>query len=98
MFITLYGILIFWNTHGIDLLRVSTVARRWKITLIGLVLAVLTILGPYVYPDRDLFDFVPLTAEMWMLVAAIFLLVTLALAITMRHRRLVNRMWLLFAQ
>jgi cation-transporting ATPase E len=98
MFITLYGILIFWNTHGIDLLRVSTVARRWKITLIGLVLAVLTILGPYVYPDRDLFDFVPLTAEMWMLVAAIFLLVTMALAITMRHRRLVNRMWLLFAQ
>ncbi len=95
LFITLYGILIFWNTHGVDLLRVSTVLRHMGVVLLGLVLGTLTILGPYVFPD--LFGFAEPTPEVWLLIAAIFLLATLALAITMRFRRLVNRLWLLFA-
>ena len=95
MFITLYGILIFWNTHGVDLLRLSTLLRHAGVVLIGLALAVLTILGPYVLPD--LFDFTPPTPLIWALIAAIFLLATLVMAIIMRFRRLVERVWLLFA-
>jgi magnesium-transporting ATPase (P-type) len=95
LFITLYGILIFWNTHGVDLVRVSSVIQRKWVVLLGVVLATLTILGPYVFPD--LFGFAEPTPEVWLLIVAIFLLATLALAITMRFRRLVNRLWLLFA-
>jgi cation-transporting ATPase E len=95
MFITLYGILIFWNAHGVDLLRLSSVMRHKRIVLLGIVLATLTILGPYLF--SDLFGFVAPTPVVWLLIVAIFLLATLALAITMRRRRLVNRLWLLFA-
>lgn len=96
LFLTLYGILIFWNTHGVDLLNTRTVFAHPGIVLLGIGLAAFTIAAPYFFPDKSFFDFVPPTPEVWLLIAALFLLVTLALGITLRFRRLVERLWLLF--
>jgi cation-transporting ATPase E len=97
MFIAFYGILIFWNTHGVDLMNPRTLFAHPRTVLTGIVLALLTILAPYVYPDKELFDFVPPTPQLWLLIVALFLLTALALGLAMRFRRLVNRLWLLFA-
>lgn len=51
LFIALYGTLIFWNTHSVELFDPRTWVRHGRITLIGSVLTFLTMLAPFVLPD-----------------------------------------------
>jgi cation-transporting P-type ATPase E len=97
VFIALYGTLIFWNVHGVDLLQPRTLFLHGRVTVLGIGLAAFTMAGPYLYPDPDLFRFVSPTPQLWALIVALFLIATLVVGIVMRHRRLVNQLWLLFA-
>lgn len=93
LFIALYGTLIFWNTHDVELYQPRTWVRHWRITLIGFVLAVLTMLAPFLLPD--VFEFVPPTPIIWVLIVAIFLLTAAIQAVVMHYRHLIKQLWLL---
>ncbi len=93
LFIALYGTLIFWNTHSVELFDPRTWVRHWRITLIGFVLTFLTMLAPFVLPTW--FEFVPPSPLIWVLIVAIFLLTAAILAVVMRYRHLINQLWLL---
>ncbi len=95
LFVALYGILIFWHTHGVDPLQPRTLAGHLWITLLGLVLGAITIATPFVFPS--MFDFVRPTQLIWTLVVAIFLIAVIVLGILMRHRRITERLWQIFA-
>ncbi len=91
LFIALFGTLIFWNAHGIELFDPRTWGRYWRIMLIGFVLTFLTMLAPFALPD--IFEFVPPTPLIWVLIVTVFLLTAATLALVMRYRHLVNQLW-----
>jgi cation-transporting ATPase E len=94
VFIGLYGTLIFWNVHSVDLLSPRSLIEHWRITLLGVVLTIFTIIVPFMLPE--LFVFVPPTGQVWVLIVAIFLLNGVIVSVLMRHRHLINQLWLLF--
>ncbi len=94
VFIGLYGIMIFWNVHSIDILEPRSFIKYWRITLLGLVLTVFTILAPFLLPH--VFVFVPPTPLIWVAIISIFLLNSVIVSLLMRYRHLINQLWLLF--
>jgi magnesium-transporting ATPase (P-type) len=93
LFIALFGILIFWHTHDIDLFYPPSWLKHWGVTLLGLVLAALTMLAPFLLPH--FFDFIPPTPLIWVLIITVFFLTAVLLALGRRYRQLLNQLWLL---
>jgi hypothetical protein len=93
IFATFFGILIFWNTFGIDILEPRSFFRHWIVTVMGLFFITLVIVGLYLSPA--LFEFVAPTPEIIALITALLLLTMLLFSWNMRHRYLLNRIWAL---
>jgi cation-transporting ATPase E len=91
LFIGLYGTLIFWNVHDVDILSTRSILREWKITLLGVVLAVLTMIVPFLMPK--VFNFVAPTPLIWVLIVAFFLLTAILNHLLLRNRHLINQLW-----
>jgi cation-transporting ATPase E len=94
VFIGLYGTLLFWNVHSVDLLVPRSLLEHWRITLFGVVITVLTIIVPFLLPET--FVFIPPEPLVWALIVAIFLLNAVVVSLLMRYRGLINQLWLLF--
>jgi len=104
MFTTLFSTLILWNIHGVDVFLPRTIIARWRVFLMGLIFAVLTIITPYIAPALPPvvgkvfnFEFVPLTVPLWVLTALLFVLTAVLLHLAMRSRIVVSRFWNLSA-
>jgi cation-transporting ATPase E len=95
MFITLFGVLVIWNMHGIRLLQPRTIGENPRIFLLGLGLGIFTLVGPYI--ARDWLEFTPPSAEQWLVIVAVFIVTVVLMYIAMRTRGLVNRIWKLVA-
>jgi cation-transporting P-type ATPase E len=91
LFIALYGTLIYWNVHGVELFEPRTMLHGWRITLSGLVLMFLTMLAPFILPD--LFEFVPPTLLVWELIIAVFFLTAILVYVFTRNRHLIEQFW-----
>jgi cation-transporting ATPase E len=87
----LYGLIIFWNTQGIELTRPrSLIEYKWSAILAGL-FAGLGLLVPYIIPQ--VVKFVAPTPELVLLIAVMFLLNVVLLEVGMRQRHLLNVLW-----
>ncbi len=96
IFATFFGILIFWNTFGIDILEPRSFIEQRTVTVIGLFFIVLVILGFYLLPG--MFEFVPPTPGIIALITSLLLLTMLLFSWNMRHRYLLNRVWSLVSR
>jgi cation-transporting ATPase E len=95
MFVCLYGMIIVWNTHGVDVFKPSTFGQHWRIVVISGLMTAITMLAPYLLPE--LFEFVPPQPIIWVLIVTLFWLSLMMFSFSMRRRHLINRLWLLFA-
>ncbi len=94
LFITFFGTLIFWNVSGVELFEPRTIVEHWRIVLLGTILTILTILGPYLVPS--FFAFIPPTPLMWALVISTFALTATLVHVFTRNRNLIQQLWELF--
>ncbi len=94
MFIGLLGTLIFWNVHGVELFEPQTVRTHWQVVVLGLVLAFLTLLVPFLVPEP--FAFVAPSPMMWVLMLSVFGLTAVMTHTFTHNRHLVNQLWELF--
>ncbi len=100
LFVTLFGILIFWNVHGIDIFQPWTFVQRRGVAILGFLLMLMTLLGFYIAPD--LLDFVapppvlipqrPLDWTMHFIIL-MFLLTMLLYSWAMKDRKIINSLW-----
>lgn len=100
IFISMFGILVFWNVSGIDIFSPRTFVEYRGIFILGFVLMVATILGFYIQPA--LFEFVRPSTNLLqeptiLLIVFLFELTMLVYSWAMRDRRLINSLWTLFA-
>lgn len=95
MFITLFGMLVIWNMHGINLLQPRTIGENPLAFLLGLALGIFTLVGPYIF--RTWLEFTPPSTEQWIVVIVAFVITVVILTIAMRTRGLVDRIWRLVA-
>jgi cation-transporting ATPase E len=95
IFATFFGILIMWNTFGIDLATPRSLITHWRVTLIGLIFTLLVIFAFYSVPE--LFEFVRPTPGIIALIVSILLAVIASFSWAMRFPVLVKRLWDLFA-
>jgi hypothetical protein len=95
IFVTLFGILIFWNVSGIDIFQPRTFVEKRGIFVMGIILMLMVILGFYLLPE--LFEFSPPNLLMTVLIVALFELTMTLFSWAMKDRRLVKSLWTLFA-
>ncbi len=95
LYIALFGMLCLWNIHGIYVLQPRTIARNPSVFMIGLLLGIGTLVGPYIFPRW--LEFIRPTAAQWIVIIVAFLITVVVLFAAMRTRGLVNRLWGLFA-
>lgn len=100
IYYALFGVLVLWNVHGIEVTRPATWLTRWRVLGLGLGLGTFTIAVPYFLPNlwtyaAEVFRFVPPDAAHLTLVAASFGVTIVLFEIAMRARSLVNQVWLL---
>ncbi len=95
MFITLFGVLVLWNMHGIRVLQPRTFLENPRIFVLGLALGAFTLIGPYV--ASGWLEFTPPSAEQWVFVIAAFVVTVVIMFVAMRTRGLVDRIWRLVA-
>lgn len=95
LYLTLWGMLVFWNTHGVNSFRPRSLREHPRVFLLGLGLAVLTIAAGYLFPD--ILDFVAPSSVEWAAVILIFLIAMTLLHATMQTRWFANRIWKLTA-
>jgi len=91
LFLTLYGTIVVWNTHGVDIFEPRTIITHWRMFLLGLILATVTILVPYLFPH--LLEFKAPTAWEWGFVLLIFIISLVLIRWGMQTRALVSRLW-----
>jgi cation-transporting P-type ATPase E len=91
LFITLYGVLVLWHTHGLDLFEPRTIWKYKRLFFIGIALAAATIIVPYLLPS--MFEYVAPNPLEWGLVIIIFLISLVILRVAMKTRGLVGRIW-----
>lgn len=96
IFATFFGILIFWNTFGIDISQPRTLIKNPIVTLMGVFFTVLVIVGFYLMPD--LFEFVAPTPGIIALIVSILLLTIVFFSANMKNRYFITRLWNLFSQ
>jgi magnesium-transporting ATPase (P-type) len=94
VFLTLYGLIVMWHTHGIDLFEPRTIVQRPRLFIYGVISCALTIIAPYVFPD--IIAFKPLTSWEWGVVLLVFILALIAIRWAMQTRAVTNRLWKLF--
>jgi cation-transporting ATPase E len=95
LFLTLYGMLVLWHVHGVEVFEPRTIIDHPRVFLFGLLLGILTILAPYLFPD--LLEFTAPTPWEWGFVVLIFLVSLVVIRIGLRTRALVDRIWRLTA-
>jgi hypothetical protein len=95
IFATLFGILIFWNTFGIDLAEPRSLIENRVATILGSVFGIAVLLGFYLMPE--LFEFVAPSTGITIFTVTLFLLTVVLLSWSMKYRQLINRLWLLFS-
>ncbi len=95
MFITLFGVVCLWNIHGIRVFEPSTIAKNYRVFLLGLALGAFTLIGPYILPQW--LEFVPPTPQQWAAVIVVFAITVVIMFFTMRTRSFVDRLWKLSA-
>jgi cation-transporting P-type ATPase E len=93
IFATFFGILIFWNTFGIDLSQPRTLRQHWVVTLMGIFFTLIVITGMYAAPA--LFEFVRPTPLITALITSLLLLTIVVFSANMKHRYLISRLWVL---
>jgi len=91
MFMTLWGMLVYWNVLGVELFERKTWLQHRFVFFSGLLLAAITMLGCYVAPG--LLAFVPLTMPQILLVVVTFSIASVALHILNRRRSLTELLW-----
>jgi cation-transporting ATPase E len=96
IFATFFGIIIFWNTFGIEISQPRTFLENRAATLIGIAFTVMVIVGFYAAPD--LFEFVAPTNGIIALIVSLLLLTIVLFSWNMKHRFLIDRLWGLFEQ
>ncbi len=91
MFIGLLGTLIFWNVHGVEVFSPQTMRTHWRVVVLGLVLAFLTLLVPFLLPEP--FAFVSPEPMLWVLMLAVLALTTVMIHTFTHNRWLINQLW-----
>lgn len=95
LFLTLYGLIVMWNTHGVDVFEPRTIMQHPRIFSLGIILAAVTILVPYLFPD--ILEFTAPTPWEWGFVLLIFVISLAAIRWGMQTRALTKRFWKLTA-
>jgi cation-transporting ATPase E len=93
IFMQLYGTVVFWHTHGIDLLNPATLLERWRTVLLSLVILGLALAAPWLARDgtsTDLFTWVDPTPRTWLIVIGAWLLAVVLLNLGLRNDRLMR--------
>ncbi|MBK8021726.1 MAG: HAD-IC family P-type ATPase [Chloroflexi bacterium] len=93
-YMTLFGLLAFWNIHGIELFQVDTIRSRNRIFWIGIVFYIVTVIGFYMLPG--LTEFTAFSLEYTVVIALTFVGAALVLHVSTRIR-FINRLWRLVA-
>lgn len=91
VYLTLFGMLVFWNVCGIELLHPQTWRKNPRVFLFGLGAAFVTILAGYIVPQ--ILAFVRPNLVEWALVIAVFLATALLLEIGVRTRFFADLIW-----
>ncbi|HUN07663.1 MAG TPA: HAD-IC family P-type ATPase [Aggregatilineales bacterium] len=94
MYIALYGILIFWHIHDIDILDTRSMIRGWKLVTLGVILTGLTMIVPFIVPEP--FQFVPPAPMIWVAIMATFLITAILVTTQVRSRHLTKQLWQIF--
>jgi hypothetical protein len=94
LFISLFGMLVVWNTHGIDLFDPRSFSKNRLVVALSGIFTIITILGIYFAPG--LFEFTAPNASIVVLIAALFDLSLILFSIGMRNRYLLDQLWMLF--
>ncbi len=95
VFLTLFGMLVFWNVCGIEILQPRTWGKNPLVFLFGLGAAFVTILAGYLVPQ--ILAFVPLNLLEWALVIVVFGVTAVLMTIGVRTRFFSNLIWKLTA-
>ncbi len=93
LYIALYGTLIFWNIHAVEIFEPHSLLRHWRITLFGLICTVLTMIVPFFMPAT--FQFIPPTIGVWAAIISTFLLTAALTYVFMRYRHVINQLWVI---
>jgi cation-transporting ATPase E len=93
IFFTYMGVLVLWNVNGLYVTQPRTIAEHPRLFIVGIVLAILTLLAGWIVPDILQWK-TPGIGE-WVIASAVFLLVMLIIEIVMRDRKVVKPIWLL---
>lgn len=95
IYMVLYGLICYWNIMGIEIFEPRTIRKNLRTFFIGLVLAIITIIVPFIVPQ--LIEFTPLRLREWGYLAAAFAgSVTMLYALT-KTRSFSERLWRLLA-
>jgi len=98
VFLGLYGAIVVLAVMGVDLYQPRSILERWKTTAVMSLMAILTTLALYMFPD--FFDFTPFDpmqhAHILVLLAALTCLSIVLAAHGNKYRYLIRRLWLLF--
>lgn len=81
LYMTFYGIVVFWNTFGIDFYHPQTIRRHWIVFSLGLIFGALCIAGPLVVPQTFAYVPVPLVVFVFLIAVLITSIVVLRLAV-----------------
>jgi cation-transporting ATPase E len=88
LFMVLFGVLVFWNAHGIDVYEPRTWKGNPRDLLIGLSLGVFTIGLPYLIPRT--FGFIVPRLQVWALIGIIWVIAASALDLAMRNQHILD--------
>jgi hypothetical protein len=101
IYMALMGVLTYWMIQGIDVVQPQTLAGRWQMFWLGLLLGALTIALPFAIPfipflSPDIFDgFTGPSLPMWGAIIGIFALSVLLCSVVMRTRQILGSVWYL---
>jgi len=87
---TLFGVLAFWNIHGIELFEFETIRQNRRTFWLGVGLGLFTLLIPYLLPAFLEYTVIP--PPYAVLVAVVFAITIVLVYVTMKIR-FVNRLW-----
>jgi cation-transporting P-type ATPase E len=88
LFMSMFGILVYLNTHGVDLFRPETLRQNPKIVNVGIALTVLTLALPFVLPQ--VFTFVPPTPAIWIMLIVFFIVAATVLNVALRNQHVLG--------
>lgn len=95
LYASMTGVIIFYNTFGIQLDGFTTLRKHPVVAGVGLFMTFFTLLGFYAAPG--LLEFVAPTNEQVYLITGVLLLNIIVLNWSMKRRGVINNLWTLFA-